>query len=60
MCRCPFGRMDNKSARDELFRVTAVGKAKLIVDKVLPMSVVSKDHQHLSNRGTMGKVILTP
>jgi len=27
---------------------------------VLPMSEVAKAHQHLSARGTMGKVILTP
>jgi len=36
------------------------GKVKLIVDQVLPMSDVAKAHQHLSNRGTRGKVILIP
>ena len=36
------------------------GKVKLIVDQVLPMPEVGKAHQHLANRGTRGKVILTP
>jgi NADPH:quinone reductase-like Zn-dependent oxidoreductase len=45
---------------EELFPMIAGGKAKLIVDQVLPMSEVAKAHQHLSARGTMGKVILTP
>ena len=38
----------------------ADGKVKLIVDQVLPMSEAAKAHQRLSNRGTRGKVILTP
>ena len=58
--RSPQGSLDHKGAMDELFPMIAQGTAKLIVDQVLPMSEVAKAHQHLSNRGTRGKVILTP
>ncbi len=44
----------------EMFSLIAEGQAKLIVDRVLPMSDVSQAHQHLANRGTLGKVILAP
>ncbi len=58
--RSPQGSLDHKGAMAELFPMIAEGKVKLIVDQVLPMSEVAKAHQHLSNRGTRGKVILTP
>ncbi len=58
--RSPQGTLDHKAAMAELFPMIAQGKAKLIVDQVLPMSEVAKAHQHLANRGTRGKVILTP
>ena len=60
MGRSPVGSLDHKSAMEELLPMIAAGKAKLIVDQVLPMSEVAKAHQHLSGRGTKGKVILTP
>jgi NADPH:quinone reductase-like Zn-dependent oxidoreductase len=44
----------------ELFPLLAQGRARLIVDRVIPMSQVAQAHEHLSNRGTRGKVILTP
>lgn len=58
--RSPAGMLDHQAAMAELFPMIADGKAKLVVDQVLPMSDVAKAHQHLSNRGTRGKVILTP
>ena len=58
--RSPQGSLDHKGAMAELFPMIAEGKVKLIVDQVLPMSDVGKAHQHLANRGTRGKVILTP
>jgi len=58
--RSPQGSLDHKGAMAELFPMIADGKVKLVVDQVLPMSEVGKAHQHLSNRGTRGKVILTP
>ena len=60
MGRSPVGTLDHKAAMAELFPMIADGKAKLIVDQVLPMSEVAKAHTHLASRGTKGKVILTP
>jgi len=35
-------------------------KVRLVVDQVLPLSEAAKAHAHLSNRGTLGKVLLLP
>jgi NADPH2:quinone reductase len=58
--RSPQGQLDHQAAMSELLPMLAEGKAKLVVDQILPMSEVAKAHQHLANRGTRGKVILTP
>ena len=58
--RSPQGTLDHQSAMAEIFPMLADGKAKLVVDRVLPMSDVASAHEHLANRGTRGKVILTP
>ena len=58
--RSPVGTLDHQAAMAEIFPLMADGKARLIVDQVLPMSEVATAHQHLANRGTRGKVILTP
>ena len=60
MGRSPVGSLDHQSAMEELFPMITNGKVKLIVDSVLPMSNVADAHKHLANRGTLGKVILTP
>ena len=60
MGRSPVGSLDHQSAMAELFPMITNGKVKLIVDSVLPMSHVADAHKHLANRGTRGKVILTP
>ena len=60
MGRSPQGRLDHPAAMAELFPLLAQGKARLIVDRVIPMSDAGQAHQHLSNRGSRGKVILTP
>ncbi len=60
MGRSPRGSLDHQRAMAEMFPMIGEGKARLIVDQVLPMSEVAKAHQHLANRGTRGKVILTP
>ena len=60
MGRSPAGSLDHQSAMAELFPMITNGKVKLIVDRVLPMSNVADAHKHLANRGTRGKVILTP
>jgi NADPH2:quinone reductase len=60
MGRSPAGMLDHKKAMAELFPMISSGRARLIVDQVIPMAEASKAHQHLSNRGTRGKVILVP
>ena len=60
MGRSPAGSLDHQLAMAELFPMITNGKVKLIVDRVLPMSNVADAHKHLANRGTRGKVILTP
>ena len=58
--RSPAGTLDHKAAMAELLPMVTEGRVKLIVDQVLPMSQAAEAHQHLSNRGTRGKVILVP
>ncbi len=60
MGRSPLGSLDHKAAMAKMFPMIAAGQAKLVVDQILPMAEVGKAHQHLANRGAMGKVILTP
>jgi NADPH2:quinone reductase len=60
MGRSPVGALDHKSAVAEMFPMIAGGQVRLVVDQILPMAEVAKAHTHLSNRGTRGKVILTP
>ena len=60
MGRSPVGSLDHKAAMAELLPMIAEGKAKLVVDQVLPMAEVAKAHTHLASRGARGKVILTP
>ena len=60
MGRTTPGILDHKAAMAEIFPIIAEGRVRLVVDQVLPMSRVAEAHQHLSARGTKGKVILTP
>jgi NADPH2:quinone reductase len=60
MGRSPVGKLDHKNAMAELFPLISSGQVRLVVDQVLPMSQAGKAHQHLTNRGSRGKVILVP
>ena len=60
MGRSPMGRLDHRAAMTEIFDLLADGRLRLVVDRVLPMEQVAAAQQHLSNRGSQGKVILTP
>jgi NADPH2:quinone reductase len=55
-----FPRLDNQAAMAEILDLIMARKVRLIVDQVLPLSEAAKAHAHLSNRGTMGKVLLIP
>jgi NADPH:quinone reductase len=60
MGRSPVGTLDHQKAMSELMPMISSGQVKLIVDQVLPMAEAGKAHQHLSSRGSRGKVILVP
>ena len=60
MGRSPIGSLDHQTAMDELLPMIADGAIRIIVDRVIPMSNAAHAHRHLANRGTRGKVILTP
>jgi NADPH:quinone reductase len=53
-------RCDNQAAMAEILDLVMAGKVHLIVDQILPLSEAAKAHAHLSNRGTLGKVLLIP
>lgn len=55
-----FPGYDNQAAMAEVLDLIRAGKVRLIVDQVLPLSEAAKAHAHLSNRGTLGKVLLIP
>ena len=58
--RSPAGVLDHHAAMDEMLPHIQTGELRLIVDRVIPMAEVAEAHKHLENRGTRGKVILTP
>jgi NADPH:quinone reductase-like Zn-dependent oxidoreductase len=50
----------HRAALEEILAVVVKGKVKPIISQVLSMARVADAHHHLSNRKTMGKVILQP
>ena len=58
--RSPQGVLDHNKAMSEVLPLVESGNFRLVVDRVLPMTQVADAHGHLANRGTLGKVILTP
>ena len=58
--RSPQGVLDHHAAMAEMLPLVQAGTLRLVVDRILPMSEVAKAHTHLANRGTKGKMILTP
>jgi NADPH:quinone reductase-like Zn-dependent oxidoreductase len=48
----------HRAALEEILDLVVKGKVKPIIPQVLPMARVADAHHHLSNRKTMGKVIL--
>lgn len=58
--RSPDGYLDHKGAMAEMLPLFESGELRLVLDRTMPMSAVAEAHAHLANRGTLGKVILTP
>ena len=56
----PRGGLDLQGAMAEMVPMIQSGRLRLVVDRIVPMSEVGEVHSHLSGRGAMGKVILTP
>jgi NADPH:quinone reductase-like Zn-dependent oxidoreductase len=50
----------HRATLEEILDLVVKGKVKPIISQVLPMASVADAHHHLSNRKTMGKVILQP
>jgi NADPH2:quinone reductase len=55
-----FPRLDSQAAMAEILDLILAQEVRLVVDQVLPLSEAAKAHAHLSNRGTLGKVLLIP
>jgi NADPH:quinone reductase-like Zn-dependent oxidoreductase len=56
----PWTQAVHRAALEEILDLVVKGKVKPIIPQVLPMARVADAHHHLSNRKTMGKVILQP
>jgi NADPH2:quinone reductase len=56
----PWTQAIHRAALDEILQLMAQGKVKPVISKTFPMAEVADAHRYLSNRQTMGKVILVP
>ena len=56
----PWTQAVHLAALDEILALMAEGKVKPVISKTFPMNEVADAHRYLSNRQTMGKVILVP
>ena len=56
----PWTQAQHRAALDEILKLVADGKVKPVISKIFPMPRVADAHRYLSNRQTMGKVILVP
>ena len=56
----PWTQAIHRAALDEILALVASGKVKPVISETFPMGHVIQAHKHLSDRKTMGKVILIP
>jgi NADPH2:quinone reductase len=56
----PWTQTMHRAALDEILALAASGKIKSVISQTFPMAQVKEAHDHLSNRKTMGKVVLVP
>jgi NADPH2:quinone reductase len=56
----PWTQAVHRAALDDILALAASGQIKAVISQTFPMSQVKEAHKHLSNRKTMGKVVLVP
>jgi NADPH2:quinone reductase len=56
----PWTQAIHRAALQEILELVASGRVKPVISQIFPMAQVIDAHLHLSNRKTMGKVILMP
>jgi len=56
----PWTQAVHSAALDEILELMAQGKVRPVISKTFGMADVAEAHRYLSNRQTMGKVILVP
>lgn len=56
----PWTQAAHRAALDEILQLMAEGTVKPIISETFSMADVTEAHHYLSNRKTMGKVILVP
>ena len=56
----PWTQKVHRAALDEILQLMADGKVRPVISRTFPMAEVADAHRYLSNRQTMGKVILVP
>jgi len=56
----PWTLAIHRAALDEIIALVTSGKVKPVISETFPMKKVIDAHHHLSNRKTIGKVILIP
>jgi NADPH:quinone reductase len=56
----PWTQAMHRTALDEILALAASGKIRSVISQTFPMAQVKEAHNHLSNRKTMGKVVLVP
>jgi NADPH2:quinone reductase len=56
----PWTQAHHRNAIDEILDLVAEGRIKPVISKVFPMARVVEVHNYLSDRKTMGKVVLVP
>ncbi len=56
----PWTHAIHRAALDEILAMAASQKIRPVISQTFPMAQVRDAHMHLSNRKTMGKVVLVP
>ncbi len=55
-----LGRLRDDARTKEILRLVVARKIRPIIHAIFPLAEVARAHDHLSQRRTRGKVLLTP